>query len=263
MFPASYIHHKCLLVNSSCKGRMRVPGYSSVNTLQRLAVPQAKHADTHLAVLKLLKKSRALLPWFTTVRPGVDSWRHAYIALLQRDLTLCRQLLVHPAQWRWHRQDVHCSPLWLSCCLLWKALWPAAHRAILMPLLVSSPCLSHSHKPLPFSKGCRVAPRSARAGCHQLLPSLGSSVYSGWQWHSNRLPEEAQHAWSRNSSSRSTTGARRAVLILGLTSDTRSRGRACRSPICRDEQTSRANSSPEKGLLPAGVTPLCRELSVS
>lgn len=48
MFPASYIHHKCCLVNSSCKGRIRMPGYTSVNTpSQWLTISWAKRANIH------------------------------------------------------------------------------------------------------------------------------------------------------------------------------------------------------------------------
>lgn len=62
MFPASYSHHKCCLVNSSCKGRIRMPGYTSVNTPpQWLTISRAKQANIHsqprAKILKLCFRS--------------------------------------------------------------------------------------------------------------------------------------------------------------------------------------------------------------
>lgn len=63
MFPASYFQHKCCLVNSSCKGRIRMPGYTSVNTpSQWLTIFWAKQDNTHSQPrLKILQHSRTLL----------------------------------------------------------------------------------------------------------------------------------------------------------------------------------------------------------
>lgn len=67
--------------------------------------------------------------------------------------------LVGHAPGRAHSPPPRCG---CSCCLLWEAVGGEdleLNRAILMPLLVSSPRLAGSCKPTPSSKRCRAALR--------------------------------------------------------------------------------------------------------